>query len=72
MSLSDIILTIKNIGQDRDRLRPQQVADNLEQSLQELSEEGVIECKPVIMKSVHWLLTTQTNEVDFIFDSDRQ
>jgi len=31
-----------------------------------------MECKPEILKCVLWLLNTQTNEVDFIFDSERQ
>lgn len=31
-----------------------------------------MECKPEILKCVIWLLNTQTNEVDFIFDQERQ
>lgn len=44
-SLSDIILTIKNISQDKDRLRSNQIAQNFEQGLEELGEDGIKECK---------------------------
>lgn len=49
MSLSEIVLTIKNIGSDTDRLRPQQVEDNLLQGLEELGDEGLKECKALII-----------------------
>lgn len=72
MSLSDIILTIKNIGSNRDRLRPMQIHENFNQSLVELQLEGILECKAVIVSCMCWLLTTQTTQVDFINDADRQ
>ena len=40
MPISEIILTIKNIGSDKDRLRPQQIIDNLQQGLEDLADEG--------------------------------
>lgn len=61
MSLSDVILTVKNLGSDLDRLRPEQIEANFLQSLDEFSEEGVHECKPAIIKCIHWLLTVQSN-----------
>lgn len=61
-------MTIKNLGSNHDRLRPEQIEANFLQSLDELQEDGVAECKPAIVKCIHWLLTVQSVEVDFIYD----
>ena len=65
MSLSEIVLTIKNIGSDTDRLRPQQVKDNLLQGLEELADEGLKECKALIIQCIFWLLTNYPSKVNF-------
>lgn len=44
-SLSDVVMTIKNVGQDRDRLRVSQIQQNLDAALDDLSSEGIQECK---------------------------
>ena len=57
-SLSDMILTIKNISQDKDRLRSNQITQNFEQGLEELGEDGIKECKSSIVACIYWLLTS--------------
>lgn len=71
MSLSEIVLTIKNIGSDTDRLRPQQVKDNFLQGLEELGDEGLKECKALIIQCIFWLLTNYPNKVNFL-EPERQ
>lgn len=65
-SLSDVILTIKNVGQDRDRLRVSQIQQNLDAALDDLSTEGIQECKQQIVTCVYWLLTQYPNKVNFL------
>jgi hypothetical protein len=64
-SLSDIILTIKNISQDKDRLRSSQINQNFNDGLDELGQEGISECKSQIIACVYWLLTSHTGRVNF-------
>jgi len=70
-SLSDIILTIKNISQDNDRLRSNQITQNFEQGLEELGEDGIKECKNSIVACIFWLLTNHPQKVNFL-DPERQ
>jgi len=70
-SLSDIILTIKNISQDKDRLRSNQITQNFEQGLEELGEDGIKECKSSIVACIFWLLTNHPQKVNFL-DPERQ
>lgn len=71
-TLSDVILTIKNIGQENDRLRPSQIIDNLDQALNELAEgEGINECKSPIVSCIFWLFSNCPAKVNFL-EHDRQ
>lgn len=40
-SMSEIIMTIKNISQDNDRLRTAQIIENFEVGIDELGDEGI-------------------------------
>ena len=71
MSISEIILTIKNIGSDKDRLRPQQIVDNLQQGLEDLADDGVKECKGLIVQCIYWLLTNYPHKMNFL-EPERQ
>jgi len=65
-TLSDVILTIKNISQDNDRLRTSQIIENLDQALNELAEgEGLSECKSSIIACIYWLLSNFPSKVNF-------
>lgn len=43
--MSDIIMTIKNISQENDRLRTAQIFENFEVGIEELGDEGIQQCK---------------------------
>jgi hypothetical protein len=55
--MSDIIMTIKNIRQDNDRLRTAQLFENFEQGIEELGDEGIKQCKQHIIQCIYWLFT---------------
>lgn len=64
-------MTVKNISQDRDRLRAQQIQQNLEQGIEDLGDDGVVACKGSIITCVFWLLTNYVGKVNFQ-DPERQ
>lgn len=64
--MSDVVLTIKNIGQDQDRLRLSQIEQNLEAALADLSDEGIKECKQQIVSCFYALLTHYPGKVNFL------
>lgn len=59
-------MTIKNIKQDRDRLRPNQVAQNLNSCLDELDKDSLRECKESIVASIYGLLTIYPQKPAFL------
>ena len=69
--LNDVLMTIKNIKQDRDRLRPNQVYQNLMESLAEMGIEGAHECKGPILQQLYGLLSIYPQKPSFM-DLQRQ
>lgn len=70
-SLSDVILTIKNISQDQDRLRTSQIVENFDLALTELADGGIKECKAQIITCIFWLFTNYPQKINFL-EHDRQ
>ena len=65
-TLSDILMTIKNIKQDRDRLRPNQVTENLNENLDMLDHDSLSECKTQIISSIYGLMTIYPQKTGFL------